>query len=505
LTVTDRNTAGGDPLDLMIDKIVARRAPGSAAGEPAPARLGGDEALIAELCSLGEIYWPADEIGDRIAENVAAAVGQRGVVVQHGPAAGGVQRRRRRVPARRAWSGRSRWIAAGAAAAVALAVAGVVQLTGSPHGASHLSGPGAVGQKKITRTTPPAKKSHGATRTWLTAMRIVGQAGALKAIGTANMNDNFLTCVTSSVCYTLGAVGQSEDIARSVNGGVTWTSGEPLPPNDGQFDTEAAVSCPQPLACFLPYGNGLLETSDGFAHFQVLPVTTPSGSSDTVSIASCSTMQHCVAALDLSSTGQPFVYSDDGGASWAAATSPPVSADDIIGGLRCDPGGACIAAVIAGDETNPLVAALSSTDGGRSWTMSRTYSIVDQQVYMVSCGDGRNCLIGSKDGYLAWIHSAAGGRISIRVQAFPHSWGTTGIDLSCATGLDCFVETGSQMLEATRDGGLTWTATPLAPSVPQDIAVYLSCPVAAGCIGLADDGSGDQSSWVVLSNLSHAR
>lgn len=145
--------------------------------------------------------------------------------------------------------------------------------------------------------------------------------------------------------------------------------------------------------------------------------------------------------------------------------------------------------------------------------MSGTYSMVDEQQYMVSCGDGRNCLVGSNDGYLAWIHSAASGRTSIRVRAFPRSWGTTGIDLSCATGLDCFVETGAsstsgyagQMLQATRDGGLTWTSTPLAPDVPQDTAVYLSCPVPAGCVGLANDGSGDQSSWVVLSNLRDAR
>jgi hypothetical protein len=126
------------------------------------------------------------------------------------------------------------------------------------------------------------------------------------------------------------------------------------------------------------------------------------------------------------------------------------------------------------------------------------------QQYMVSCGDGRNCVVGSNDGYLAWMHAAASGGIGIRVQAFPSSWGTSGDAVGCATGLDCFVETGGsggEMLEATRDEGHTWTSTPLAPSVPQDTAVDMSCPVAAGCIAMANDGSGDQSSWVVLSNL----
>jgi hypothetical protein len=60
---------------------------------------------------------------------------------------------------------------------------------------------------------------------------------------------------------------------------------------------------------------------------------------------------------------------------------------------------------------------------------------------------------------------------------------------------------GSAQLAATRDGGFTWTSAPLDPNLPQDNVVYLSCPVAAGCIGLANNGSGNQSSWAVLSDI----
>jgi hypothetical protein len=125
--------------------------------------------------------------------------------------------------------------------------------------------------------------------------------------------------------------------------------------------------------------------------------------------------------------------------------------------------------------------------------------------YMVSCGDGRSCVIGSNDGYLAWMHATRSGHIGIRVQAVPSRWGTNVLAVGCATGIDCFVETagGSEgaQLDATRDEGRTWTSALLAPDAPQDTAVYMSCPVAAGCVALANDGTGSQSSWVVLSNL----
>jgi hypothetical protein len=159
--------------------------------------------------------------------------------------------------------------------------------------------------------------------------------------------------------------------------------------------------------------------------------------------------------------------------------------------------------MVSGDRAagNPQVAAVTSTDGGRTWSMSAAASIVSMQQYMVSCGDGRDCVVGSNDGYLAWMHAAADGRAGIRVQTLPASWGPDLSSVSCATGSDCFMVAGS-LLEATRDQGLSWTSTPLtAPGVTQANVVYFSCPAAAGCIALADDGSGDTSSWAVLSNL----
>jgi hypothetical protein len=506
--MTDMDSHGADlRVDLLIDRVVARRAAGPA-GDPAPGPLSPDEALVTELARLDEIDWPADETGDRIAMRVAAAAGPRAAGPRAaGPRAAGpdavtgaVASPGQRATPQPARSGRRRWLAAGvAAAALALALVGVVQLTGAGHSPRPSSAPGSASR---VRATSPTTKHRAAPPTWLTAMRVVSQAAALSTIGAANSNDNFLTCVTSSVCYTLGSLsGNHSDIAHTIDGGATWTSGAPLPADDGQFDSQAAVSCPQAMTCFLPWGTDVLETDDGFAHFQAVPVSTPASPSGLVSAVSCPTTRHCVVQFFSSGNRPAFAYSDDGGASWTSASSPAISTTDVIGGLRCDPDGACITAIIAGGAGNPTVAAVTSTDGGRTWNMSAAASIVSMQQYMVSCGSGSNCVVGSNDGYLAWLNAAAGGHVGVRVQTLPGSWGPALSAVSCATGSDCFMVAGN-LLQATHDQGLTWTSTPLtAPGVTQGHVVYFSCPAPAGCIALANDGSGDTSSWAVLSNL----
>jgi hypothetical protein len=239
-----------------------------------------------------------------------------------------------------------------------------------------------------------------------------------------------------------------------------------------------------------------------------------SGQLYTTKQVSCPTTRHCVADVWLSNNSQAFIYSDNGGITWAAARTPNFGVhNNVVGQVQCARDGACIAAISGGDESNPTVSALTSKDGGRSWIMSATSSIPDLQTWNASCGDARNCLIGGGNGskYLAWMHVTANGRIRIRIEAFPKIWATTGVTVSCATGRDCFVETDGSistsyhgaMIESTRDAGLTWTSTPMAPSVPQDVAAFLSCPVAAGCIAVANDASSSQDTWVVLSNLQH--
>jgi hypothetical protein len=78
--------------------------------------------------------------------------------------------------------------------------------------------------------------------------------------------------------------------------------------------------------------------------------------------------------------------------------------------------------------------------------------------------------------------------------AAPSGWPAIAISLSCADGEDCYLSASdstrsgyaSPALEVTHDGGATWTALQLPDVAGQPLAlVYpLSCPVAAGCIGV---------------------
>jgi hypothetical protein len=456
-------------IDQAIDCILARRS----AGAPAAARLSSEEALILELSRLGEVDWPADEIGDRLAARVAAATAGQPV---------GTWRR----------SASARWLAAGAAAAGVALVVLTLQAIGGTGG--HQAG--AAG-KTTARRTPPA------------ANRIAPTPHGFRAVGAVNGNDNFLTCVTASICYIGGAPDGDgvEDVTRTLNGGATWTSGELLPSlgNSYEFDWNAPLSCPRPMTCYSAYGPGILETTDGFAHYRYVPVTLPKGMPSSLYIAelvSCATTLHCVADVTLRNNNDALIYSDNGGATWGAATAPNFNANDNeISELQCDPGGACIAAITGGDVNNPTVSALASTNGGRSWAMSGTYADPGLNETSVSCPDGRDCLISGNGGTnLAWIHVTAGGQISIRVPPIPASWGSS-VTASCATASDCFVETEAAVIEVTHDDGRSWTSIPLNMPVPGELGDDLSCPVPAGCIAVGNSPSESTNAVAVLSNL----
>jgi hypothetical protein len=490
-------------VDLVIDDVIAGRA--TACCDTA------DEALVLQLARLDEIDWPAEEVGDRIAASVAASAL---------PAAGPHRHARHRTGARHPRSPGSRWLAAGAAAAAAALVVLAIQATSSApnkhqNAPKDASGHGRVGKKAARQTTPGAK-TPGAT---LTAMTIVAQAGTLHAVGAVADSDNFLACVTPSVCYLEGSTdgGRLPDVARSLNGGATWKAGEALPGLSGSTvsDWNAQLSCPKPLTCFSAFGTGLLKTNDGFARYTFQPITLPAGLPGGLAVAdaaSCTTTRHCVADVTLTDNSQTFIYSDDGGLTWAAASTPKFGVNNnVVGQVRCDRRGACIAAITGGDEQTPKVSALASANGGRSWTMSAAYTDPGLQTWTASCGSADSCLISGGNGTtnLAWLRVTGSGGFSIRVRPIPAGWATPSLVTgSCATGSDCYVETdGSSagsyfgpMIETTNDDGLTWTSSPMYPPDQSEIGIYLSCPLPGRCLAVAGDSTEQSSTWVVLSS-----
>ncbi|MBO0836035.1 MAG: hypothetical protein J2P28_11020, partial [Actinobacteria bacterium] len=361
--------------------------------------------------------------------------------------------------------------------------------------------------------------NHVNRPTSLTAMVVVSRSGALRGIGAVPHGDSSLTCVTSSICYieAFRTDQRHVEIARTLDGGVSWHSGATLPAVDGLL-WDAQISCPKPEVCFAPLGSqGLLTTTNAFATVEVRPVAMPPGVTGTLQLLSCPTTLHCAATVSAHNDAQTLIVTTNGGKTWAAANAPAIPKAHSIGAMRCDEqGGACIAALYGGTAEAPTMAALTSTDGGASWTITADHSQPSALQAFPSCGDGRNCLVVSSSGTLTFLHVTVHGQVSVTTQAFKDSWPKNGVAVSCPTGPVCFVEVASTKngalntatLEVTRDGGRTWTSlgTPMAPALPNDVTEgdTLSCPVTAGCIAVASDQGQAQQTWAVLSNLRHS-
>jgi hypothetical protein len=481
MTMTDLNGTGKEEaLDQLIDDVVARRAAGTSAAEPEVLPASGDCELLSALAQLSPVEWPADGTGDKIAARLAA------------------QRRR---------SARSRRrlvtvgvATAGSVAAAGLLVAGAMQLTGGQRGRP---GPDAAHYSPVARSLSPAPAQSGATPDAVTAMSIVSRPGALRAVGVLGSNNNFLFCATRRICYIQGYRSPKHaDIARTLDGGATWHKGAALPSLPASNPWDAQMSCPRPLTCYSGYPTGLLVTTDGFAHASVLPI--PGPASQIYQVA-CPTTQDCIAAVAHNRGPNTFIYTTDGWSTWSTASAPVLPGADSVGELKCDRNGACISLLLGGRGQDALVSALSSTDGGRSWSQAAPFaSIGVQEEWRFDCGDGRHCVVTGNEGTdIAWISVSRAGVIAIRAQPWPKSFPPNGDDVSCATGRYCFIEATSgqaytdNRIEVTHDAGRTWSAPVKIPIA----ATYLSCPVKAGCIAVART---NPANLVVLSNLRRA-
>jgi hypothetical protein len=467
-------------IDELIDNVTSRRTAGVGAAEQdfSVHDLAVEEAdggLVIALAQLGSVEWPAEEAGEMIAARLAAS------------------KRPGRSP---------RWaLAVGAtvaATAASLVIVSAVNLAAGSRG----TGPQRTGTDQPTsRTSSRTSAAHGPTPQTVAAMRIVSGPGALRAVGVIGSNNDYLFCPTRQICYIQGYLSPAHaEVARSLDGGATWTKGAALPVLPADEEWSAQISCPKPLICLSGYGSGLLVTRDGFAHASVIPVTS---SGNQVGPVSCATVRDCVAVVMHRDGRKSLIYTGDGGRSWTAGGAPPVGVQINVGDVRCNPDAACIALLLAGNESDAKVAALRSTDGGRTWAISpRFASIGNQQEWRFDCGDGRDCLVTGNNGSFARIHVKRSGIISIQVRPYPKTWPPSGDDVSCATGRDCFIEVSenyaNNMIEVTHDGGRTWAAairTPIA-------ATYLSCPAKGGCIAVAPK---NENELVVLSNLTTSR
>ncbi|HEY1762732.1 MAG TPA: hypothetical protein VGG17_09085 [Acidimicrobiales bacterium] len=377
-----------------------------------------------------------------------------------------------------------------------------------------------VGSKNAPAPSPSATAS-GALSFQL--VDVIGPSPFRSVSPGATMN---LQCVTELVCYSLGASG--DDLYQSTDGGQSWVQTAPLPPLTGGTGwSTLSFSCPTVETCAIvevligPISGETLAqfvlTTDGGANWTASAIPTPVGISNldpSVSRFVCGDATHCLLSVIGSPTASSdagsnspsqqvgtFLSTSDAGLTWTQATSVPSAPAGGVWTLNCGTDGSCLAVSALGNSADHYVVGLRSDDWGLTWLAGAPSDSFDDAILYASCGDTTHCMLvpaGSPTTPYEIITTSNAGA-SWQVSGPPTGWENMPTGVSCANAEDCWIATstydtqntadpyGQPVIEATGDGGITWSSDGLpATTPPISDVVALSCPISGdGCMGIA--------------------
>ncbi len=272
----------------------------------------------------------------------------------------------------------------------------------------------------------------------------------------------------------------------------------PTSPNRGY----GQPTCLDQSHCWVPYGTssaaGILVTLNAGRTWFASRLSTPVNVIDSVS---CSSITVCAAVgFDMKAGGTPravALFSSDGGRLWSTATLPPTYTPSHgswtrLDSLNCRSNEECVATgagpappalpVSCGSgctyvpgPTNGTIAlwALTSTDGGATWSGSTIESSLPDQAYQINCSSATTCAaVGFGFGSCpAGQRCTAHGLAFYYNAAAPTQWSLvpvpTGVfsvySLSCPTASLCLAvgstgdaETGHGVVLRSQNGGRSW-------------------------------------------------
>jgi photosystem II stability/assembly factor-like uncharacterized protein len=220
-----------------------------------------------------------------------------------------------------------------------------------------------------------------------------GSTWALSAVPIANTTLVGANCISDTTCVAAGVTNDqysaySGAIVRTNDGGSTWQSAS-VPAGTKAVD---AVTCPTTTTC-IAVGDSLLVSTDGGATWSTK--TTPSGFTDLRSI-SCSSSTQCVAigtnpeGINDESVSAIAVETTDGGATWTNVVMP--SSTPTLDQVSCPSTSICVA---AGSSQSYGGAApfYQSNDGGATWAPASTTPSQISEVAGLACPAVSHCAV----------------------------------------------------------------------------------------------------------------
>jgi hypothetical protein len=308
-------------------------------------------------------------------------------------------------------------------------------------------------------------------RRWRTAQFPVGQLFKMTPSRASFGLLGMLACPTRQRCFLARAdsamlfqAATGLPVARSDDGGRTWRI---FPPPLASGNESGAISgglgCMTASTCVLVDGRAALITRNAAATWRVVARFAPPPHSQSVftpdpsSGVDCPDSEHCTLFFSeewrevsgsASSPANHWTYrtlaltTSDGGRSWSSPRLPAHL--EFVEALWCGHSGNCV--LSAGDgETNQLAV---SGDWGRAWNVLTRSTT---SMFEITCVSASECLgVGSRSKRYGLLESRDGGRSwSLRLAGSFNS-------LSCSGTEFCTVSGSPALLESTTDGGITW-------------------------------------------------
>jgi hypothetical protein len=155
-----------------------------------------------------------------------------------------------------------------------------------------------------------------------------------------------------------------------------------------------------------------------------------------------------------------------------------------------------------GSSPNSYIVGLRSDDWGLTWLAGAPSGSFDSALLFASCGDTTHCMLvpaGSPTTPYEIITTSNAGA-TWQVSSPPAGWENMPTAVSCANANDCWIAMSTYgahspagaysqpAIEATYDGGTTWSSVALPTTTPPiaDV-VALGCPPSGdGCMGIGN-------------------